>query len=289
MNLAPAVANHRIEVDGVDLFYREAGPKNAPVVLLLHGFPSSSHQFRELMPVLAVKYRVLAPDYPGFGFTEIPDSRTYEFTTANIVQTMEAFIDALQVKSFTIYLHDFGAPVGMRLAMKRPHAITTFVVQNGNIYEEGWSSYWDPVRLWWTNADPKLRTSLSDDLQPPYVKAFWEAGTIDGQVISPETYTLDSTLLAMPGRMDAIMDLFFDHRNNVAMYPDFQKFVRESKVPLIVFWGSQDPAFVPAGADAYKRDIPNVEVKHLNAGHFLLETHLGEIAPDIMNFLGKYL
>jgi len=232
MTLPAMVVNHRIEVDGVDLFYREAGPKDAPVVLLIHGFPSSSHQFRELMPVLAVKYRVLAPDYPGLGFTEIPESRKYEFTTANLVQTLEAFLDALEVKSFAIYLHDFGAPLGLRLAMKRPNAITAYIVQNGNIYEEGWSSYWDPVRLWWTNADPNLRSSLINNLQPLHIKGFWQTGAKEGQVVGPETYTLDSALLTLPGRFDALMDLFFDHRTNVAIYPEFQKFVRESKVCL---------------------------------------------------------
>jgi len=174
--------------------------------------------------------------------------------------------------------------------MKRPNAITAYIVQNGNIYEQGWrSSYWDPVRLWWTNPDPNFRTSLINSLQPPHIKAFWQGGAKEGQVVSPETYTLDSALLALPGRFDAIVDLLLDHRTNVAMYPEFQKFIRESKAPLIVFWGSLDHVFVPAGADAYKHDVPNVKVKHLNAGHFLLETHLDEIAPDIMEFLGKHL
>ncbi|KZP29074.1 alpha/beta-hydrolase [Athelia psychrophila] len=283
------VLNRRAEVDGLSLFYRDAGPKDAPVVLLLHGFPSSSHQFRELIPVLGEKYRVIAPDFPGFGFTEIPDTHKYEFTTANILQTLEALLDALEITAFAVYLHDYGAPIGMRLAIKRPEAARALIVQNGNIYAEGWSAYWDPVRVWWGNSDPALRANLHAGLQPAHIKGLWEAGAKDGQIVGPETYTLDNSLLALPGRMDALMDLFFDHRSNVALYPAFRQYIRDSQIPVIVFWGAQDPVFVPAGGDAYKRDAPQAVVKHLDGGHFMLETHLDDIAPDIMVFLGEHL
>ncbi|KAF7976503.1 hypothetical protein HWV62_6305 [Athelia sp. TMB] len=283
------VLNHYAQVDGLNLFYREAGPKDAPVVLLLHGFPSSSHQFRELMPVLGEKYRVIAPDFPGFGFTEIPDARKYEFTAVNILQTLEALLDSLEIRSFAIYLHDYGAPIGMRLAIKRPEAVKALIVQNGNIYEEGWSSYWQPVRQWWSSADPALRQSLQAGLQPEHIKGLWQAGAKDGQIVGPETYTLDNSLLALPGRMDILLDLFFDHRTNVALYPVFQRFIRERQVPVIVFWGGLDPVFVPAGGEAYKRDAPRAVVKHFNGGHFMLETHLDEMAPDMMEFLRDHL
>jgi len=276
---------HRVDADGVRVFYREAGPANAPVVLLLHGFPTSSFQFRELMPRLADKYRVIAPDLPGFGFTEIPGSRAYKYTFDALAQTITAFTDALQLKRYALYVFDYGAPTGFRLAMNRPDRVTAIVSQNGNAYEEGLGDAWAPIRRYWSQPTSENRDAIRKVLNLEGMRREYSTGIPNPEVIAPEGYTLDAALLARPGNVDIQLDLFLDYANNVKLYPKFQEYFRKSKPPLLAIWGRFDPYFIPAGAEAFRRDIPNAIVQFLDTGHFALETHVDEVAVAMLKFL----
>jgi pimeloyl-ACP methyl ester carboxylesterase len=281
----PLTSIHRIEADGVKVFYREAGPADAPVVLLLHGFPTSSFQYRELIPRLADKYHVIAPDLPGFGFTEVPQQRGYRYTFDALAETMLAFTDALRLNSYTLYVFDYGAPTGFRLAMARPERVTAIVSQNGNAYEEGLGDAWAPIQLYWRDPTPGNRDMLRQALSPEGLRSQYTDGVHDPDVIAPEGYTLDAAMIARPGNMDIQLDLFLDYANNVKLYPAFQKYFRESKPPLLAIWGKNDPFFIPPGAEAYPRDNPNATVQFLDTGHFALETHVEEIAFAMREFL----
>jgi pimeloyl-ACP methyl ester carboxylesterase len=281
----PLTSIHRIEADGVKVFYREAGPADAPVVLLLHGFPTSSFQYRELIPRLADKYHVIAPDLPGFGFTEVPQHREYRYTFDALAETMLAFTDALRLNSYTLYVFDYGAPTGFRLAMARPERVTAIVSQNGNAYEEGLGDAWAPIQLYWRDPTPGNRDMLRQALSPEGLRSQYTDGVHDPDVIAPEGYTLDAAMIARPGNMDIQLDLFLDYANNVKLYPAFQKYFRESKPPLLAIWGKNDPFFIPPGAEAYPRDNPNATVQFLDTGHFALETHVEEIAFAMREFL----
>jgi pimeloyl-ACP methyl ester carboxylesterase len=281
----PLTSIHRIEADGVKVFYREAGPADAPVVLLLHGFPTSSFQYRELIPRLADKYHVIAPDLPGFGFTEVPQQRGYRYTFDALAETMLAFTDALGLSSYTLYVFDYGAPTGFRLAMARPERVTAIVSQNGNAYEEGLGDAWAPIQLYWRDPTPGNRDMLRQALSPEGLRSQYTDGVHDPDVIAPEGYTLDAAMIARPGNMDIQLDLFLDYANNVKLYPAFQKYFRESKPPLLAIWGKNDPFFIPPGAEAYPRDNPNATVQFLDTGHFALETHVEEIAFAMREFL----
>jgi pimeloyl-ACP methyl ester carboxylesterase len=281
----PLTSIHRIEADGVKVFYREAGPADAPVVLLLHGFPTSSFQYRELIPRLADKYHVIAPDLPGFGFTEVPQQRGYRYTFDALAETMLAFTDALGLSSYTLYVFDYGAPTGFRLAMARPERVTAIVSQNGNAYEEGLGDAWAPIQLYWRDPTAGNRETLRQALSPEGLRSQYTDGVHDPDVIAPEGYTLDAAMIARPGNMDIQLDLFLDYANNVKLYPAFQKYFRESKPPLLAIWGKNDPFFIPPGAEAYPRDNPNATVQFLDTGHFALETHVEEIAFAMREFL----
>jgi len=283
----PRTAVHRVEADGVKLFYREAGPKDAPVVLLLHGFPTSSFQYRELIPRLADKYRVIAPDLPGFGFTEIPEGRKYTYTFDALAKTIEAFTDALGLKSYALYVFDYGAPTGFRVAMARPENVSAIVSQNGNAYEEGLGDAWAPIRRYWTTPSSENREAIREALNAEGMRREYGSGIADPEVLAPEGYTLDATLLARPGNQDVQLDLFLDYANNVKLYPKFHEYFRKWKPPLLAIWGKHDPYFIPAGAEAFKRDIPNAEVRFLDTGHFALETHINEVAHRMREFLAK--
>jgi pimeloyl-ACP methyl ester carboxylesterase len=276
---------HRVETDGVNVFYREAGPRDAPVVLLLHGFPTSSFQFRELIPRLADQYRVIAPDLPGFGFTEVPTKRDYKYTFDALAQTISAFTDALQLKRYALYVFDYGAPTGFRLAMMRPECVTAIVSQNGNAYEEGLGDAWAPIRRYWSQPSSENREAIRKGLTLEGMRREYGSGIPNPDVIAPEGYTLDAALLARPGNVDIQLDLFLDYANNVKLYPKFQEYFRKWKPPLFAIWGRFDPYFIPAGAEAFRRDIPGATVQFLDTGHFALETHVEEIAVAMKKFL----
>ncbi|KAL2862825.1 alpha/beta fold hydrolase [Aspergillus lucknowensis] len=284
----------RVQLRNLDLpttkakvFYREAGPKTAPVILLLHGFPSSSHQYRNLIPILATKYRVLAPDLPGFGFTEVPAG--FQYTFDNLATVVFDFLETLSVTRFSVYIFDYGAPTGLRLALQRPDAVQAIITQNGNAYEEGLGEFWDQVReLWNSNNDSNVRSKLTKGLLSlEATKWQYEEGTQSSRVIAPESYTLDYALLQRPGNADIQIDLFWDYQTNLLLYPKFQEYFRKSQVPVLAVWGKNDQIFIAPGAEAFKRDSPNAEVHLLDAGHFAVESETEEIGLLILDFLGK--
>jgi pimeloyl-ACP methyl ester carboxylesterase len=283
----PLTRIHRIEADGVKVFYREAGPVDGPVVLLLHGFPTSSFQYRELIPRLADKYRVIAPDLPGFGFTEIPRERKYKYTFDALAETMLAFTDALGLKRYALYVFDYGAPTGFRVAMTRPERVTAIVSQNGNAYEEGLGDAWAPIQKYWREPTAKNRLTLRRALGPEGLKSQYTDGVPHPETIAPEGYTLDAAMIERPGNMEIQLDLFLDYANNVKLYPKFQEYFRTSKPPLLAIWGKYDPFFIPPGAEAFRRDNPNATVQFLETGHFALETHVEEVASAMREFLAK--
>ncbi len=275
----------RVAADGVKVFYREAGPADGPVVLLLHGFPASSFQYRELMPRLADRYRVIAPDLPGFGFTEVPEERRYEYTFDALARTIEAFTDALGLTRYALYVFDYGAPTGFRLAMARPERVTAIVSQNGNAYEEGLGDAWAPIRRYWSQPTAENRDAIRQALTPAGMRREYSSGIANPDLIAPESYTLDAALLGRPGNVEIQLDLFLDYANNVKLYPAFQEYFRKWTPPLLAIWGKNDPYFIPAGAEAFRRDIPKADVQFLDTGHFALETHVDEIALAMRAFL----
>jgi pimeloyl-ACP methyl ester carboxylesterase len=283
----PQTSIHRVEADGVTVFYRQAGPADGPVVLLLHGFPTSSFQFRELIPRLAGTYRVIAPDLPGFGFTEVPAHRHYRYSFDALAHTMLAFTDALGLRRYALYVFDYGAPTGFRLALARPERVTAIISQNGNAYEEGLGDAWAPIRRYWSDPSPENREVLRKALTPEGIRREYSLGMSNPDVIAPEGFTLDAALIARPGNADIQLDLFLDYAKNVRLYPSFQEYIRKAKPPLLAIWGKHDPYFVPAGAEAFRRDNPNALVQFLDTGHFALETHVEDIALAMRRFLAK--
>ena len=276
-------------VDGNKIFYREAGPKTAPTILLLHGFPTSSHMFRDLIPLLADNYHLVAPDLPGFGFSDAPDRKEFQYTFENLAKSIDRFTQTIGLKHFATYIFDYGAPIGLRIALANPGRITAIISQNGNAYEEGLSQGWNPIQKYWKEPTKANRAALRDFLTPEATKSQYLYGVQDETLIAPEAYQLDSALLARPGNEEIQLDLFLDYASNVALYPKFQECFRTHHPPLLAVWGKSDPFFLPAGADAYKRDIPNAEVRFYDTGHFALETHHKEIAEAITDFLGRKL
>jgi pimeloyl-ACP methyl ester carboxylesterase len=283
--LMPPTSVRRVEADGVNVFYREAGAATAPIVLLLHGFPTSSFQYRELIPRLALRYRVIAPDLPGFGFTDVPSRRNYKYSFDALARTVLAFTDALQLKRYALYVFDYGAPTGFRLAMARPERITAIVSQNGNAYEEGLGDAWGPIRKYWAEPSAENREVIRKNvLTLEGTRWQYTDGVADPDSVPPESYTLDTALFERPGNKDIQLDLFLDYANNVKLYPKFQEYFRKSKPPLLAIWGKNDPFFIPPGAQAFRKDLPNAKVQFLDTGHFALETHVVEIAAAINEF-----
>ena len=282
----PVTTVNRVEADGVQVFYRSAGDSNAPVVLLLHGFPSSSFMFRELIPRLADRYHVIAPDLPGFGFTEVPVWRNYTYSFDALADTIEAFTEAIGLRRYAIYVFDYGAPTGFRLAMRHPERVTAIVSQNGNAYEAGLGDAWGPIRTYWAQPTPENRKVIRDNiLNPEGTKWQYTHGVENPETVAPESWTLDAALLERPGNKDIQLDLFLDYASNVKLYPKFQEYLRQSKPPLLAIWGKNDPFFIPAGAEAFRKDIPGAEVRFLDTGHFAIETHAVEIADAMKEFL----
>src|SRR5215472_6289067 len=265
-------------VDGNKIFYREAGPKSAPAILLLHGFPTSSHMFRTLIPQLAGAYRVVAPDLPGFGFSDAPERQRFRYTFDHLGKTIDSFTQTVGLDRYAIYIFDYGAPVGLRLALAHPERITAIISQNGNAYEEGLSQGWNPIQRYWSEPTAKNRAALREFLTPEATRSQYLYGVSDKARMAPETWTLDSALLGRLGNDEIQLDLFLDYASNVALYPKFQEYFRAKRPPLLAVWGKNDPFFLPPGAEAFKRDNSGAEVRYYDTGHFALETHAAEIA-----------
>lgn len=276
-----------VRVDGLKLFYREAGSPDAPALLLLHGFPTSSHMFRNLIPALADRYHVVAPDYPGFGYSDFPDRPQFRYGFASYAEIIDKFTQAIGLNRYALYIQDYGAPVGLRLALRAPERVTALIVQNGNAYEEGLSDAWAPIKTYWHEPTAANREKLRGWLTLDGTRSQYTTGLSDSQVelVSPDSWMLDWSLLSRPGNIDLQLDLFGDYQTNVALYPQFQAFFREHRPPTLIAWGRNDPFFTVAGAQAYRRDLPNAELHLLDAGHFALETNGAEIAAHIRRFL----
>lgn len=269
------------DVNGLRVFYREAGAPEAPTILLLHGFPTSSHMFRALIPMLAPHFHVIAPDLPGFGFSDAPSRSHFAYTFDHLADVMERFTETLGLIHYALYIFDYGAPVGLRLAIRHPERITAIVSQNGNAYEEGLSAGWNPIQKYWEAPTPENRAALKVFLTPESTKWQYTHGADESRV-APESYALDSALLTRSGNEDIQLDLFLDYASNVKLYPRFQEYFRTYRPPTLAVWGKYDPFFLPAGADAFRRDNPEAEVVFLETGHFAIETHSAEIGEKII-------
>jgi pimeloyl-ACP methyl ester carboxylesterase len=274
----------RQDVDALSIFYREAGSPTAPAALLLHGFPTSSHMFRNLIPCLAKHLHAIAPDLPGFGFSDAPSRSQFAYSFDHLADVMEQFTEAIGLSRYALYVFDYGAPVGLRLALRHPERITAIVSQNGNAYEDGLSAGWNPIQRYWADPTAENRSALKGFLSPDSIKWQYTHGTDESRV-APESYTLDSARLARPGNEDIQLDLFLDYESNVKLYPSFQQYLREHRPPTLAVWGKNDPLFLPAGANAFKRDNPHAQVAFFDTGHFALETHSEEIGAKIVEFL----
>ncbi|MFT3691474.1 alpha/beta fold hydrolase [Paenirhodobacter sp.] len=277
------------QVGDVNVFYREAGRKDAPVLLLLHGFPSSSHMFRDLIPQLSDTYRVIAPDLPGFGYTKAPARGAFEYTFDNLAAVIGDFVEALELKEYALYIFDYGAPVGLRLAVAHPERVTAIISQNGNAYLDGFSDGWGAWQAYWRDDTPENREACRASLSADVIENWqYRTGTTP-RLLSPDGYMLDIALMARPGAEEIQLDLIRDYATNVERYPEFQAYFREYQPPFLAVWGRHDPAFVPAGAEAFKRDLPDAQVHLLDTGHFALETHCREIVGFIRPFLARHL
>jgi pimeloyl-ACP methyl ester carboxylesterase len=281
------ISYRRMPVDGIEMFYREAGSPDAPVLLLLHGFPTASHMFRNLIPQLADRFHVVAPDLPGFGQSDMPDRSRFSYTFDNIAKVIDRFTEVIGLRRFAIYVFDYGAPTGFRLAMWHPERITAIISQNGNAYVEGLSDGWNPIRAYWQDPSPANRTALRAFLSPETTLWQYTHGVADTSLVSPDGYSLDNFYLTRPGADEVQLDLFRDYKSNVALYPEFEAYFRQYTPPFLAVWGSNDPFFLPPGAKAFKRDIPAADVQFFDTGHFALETHCDEIAATIRQFLGS--
>jgi len=276
-----------VDVGGLKVFYRQAGPPNAPKLLLLHGFPSAGHMFRDLIPRLADSFHIIAPDLPGFGQSEMKARDSYAYTFENIADVIDRFTAIVGFDRFAVYVFDYGAPTGFRLAMRHPERISAIISQNGNAYEEGLSEGWKPIRQYWQDPSAKNRDVLRAFLAPDTTRWQYTHGVADETMVSPDGYSLDNFYLARPGAHEVQLDLLGDYKSNIALYPQFQNYFRTRKPAFLAVWGKNDPFFLPAGAEAFKRDIPDAEVRFLDTGHFALETHCEEIAMAIRDFLPR--
>jgi len=281
------IVHRYADIDGQKIFYREAGEANAPAVLLLHGFPSSSHMFRNLIPLLADRYRVVAPDLPGFGFSEAPDRAKFKYRFDQMAKVIDRLTEVVGLERFAVYVFDYGAPVGFRLALRHPERVSAIISQNGNAYVEGLSDGWNPIRKYWMNPTLENREALRALLTTETTRWQYLHGVSDETLVAPESHTLDAALLARPGNDEIQLDLFLDYAGNVELYPQFQEYFRKYQPPLLAVWGKNDPFFLPPGAAAFRRDITDAEVHLLDTGHFALETHVEVIGARIRDFLER--
>jgi pimeloyl-ACP methyl ester carboxylesterase len=281
------VSYRKVDVDGTSIFYREAGEQNAESILLLHGFPSAGHMFRDLIPLLADRFHVIAPDLPGFGQSDMPPRDKFAYTFANIATVMGRFTEIVKLDRFAMYVFDYGSPVGLRVALEHPERVTAIISQNGNAYEDGLSDGWNPIRTYWKDPSQANRDALRMLLTPETTYWQYTHGTTDTMLVSPDGYSLDDFYLARPGADDVQLDLILDYANNVALYPAFQAYFKTQQPRLLAVWGKNDPFFLPAGAEAFKRDIPSADVRFFETGHFALETHADEIGQTIVDFLSS--
>ncbi len=282
-----AVHYKTVRVENQDIFYREAGSPSAPTILLLHGFPTSSNMFRNLIPRLAASFHVVAPDYPGFGQSSMPDHKTFAYTFENLVTIVDGFVEALGLSRYSMYVMDYGAPVGYRLALLHPERVQALIVQNGNAYEEGLLQFWDPIKRYWADPTPENRAALHFLVDLKSTRWQYENGVPDASLVDPTTWVVDQAGLDRPGNRDIQMDLFLSYGTNVPLYPEFQAFFRKYQPPTLITWGKDDFIFPAAGAPPYQRDLMNLETHMLDTGHFALETHGEEIATRIGHFLLK--
>jgi len=282
-----AINYRTAEVDGLKIFYREAGPADAPTLLLLHGFPSAGHMFRDLIPLLAERFHLVAPDLPGFGQSDMPSRDSFKYTFDNLAAAISRFTEVIGQTRFAIYIFDYGAPVGLRIAAKHPERITAIISQNGNAYEEGLSEGWSPIQAYWREPTQANRDALRSFLAPETTRFQYTHGVSDPSLVSPDGRSLDDYYLTRPGAHEVQLDLFLDYASNVALYPAFHAYFRNHQPPFLAVWGKNDPFFLPAGAEAFKRDIPGAEIRFFDTGHFALETHCAEIAAAIRDFLDR--
>lgn len=282
-----AVHFNTVTIDNVEVFYREAGPKTGSTILLLHGFPTSSNMFRNLIPALASTFHVVAPDYPGYGFSGMPDRSNFSYTFQNLSNIVEKLTEKLELKKYFLYVMDYGAPVGYRLALRNPEKVQGFIVQNGNAYDEGLLEFWDPIKKYWQDPSEENRKALAFLVTPEATKWQYQNGVSDLTALDPTTWTLDQLGMDRPGNADIQLDFLYDYRTNVPLYPDFQAYFRKYQPPMLITWGKNDHIFPPAGATPYKRDLKTVETHLLDTGHFALETHGHEIAARILKFVAE--
>ena len=280
-----AIKYRTVAVDGLKVFYREAGAANLPALLLLHGFPSASHMFRDLIPLLADRFHIIAPDLPGFGQSDMPARGKFKYTFDNIAGVIDRFTEVVGLDRFAVYVFDYGAPTGFRIAVKHPERITAIISQNGNAYEEGLSDGWNPIRAYWQESSQANRDALRAFLAPEMTRWQYTHGVTDERTVSPDGQSLDNFYLARPGADEVQLDLFGNYQSNVALYPAFQDYFRTHRPPFLAVWGKNDPFFLPAGAEAFKRDVPGAVIRFFDTGHFALETHAEEIAAAIRDFL----
>jgi pimeloyl-ACP methyl ester carboxylesterase len=284
---SPATHYRTTSVEGIEIFYREAGPAADPVIVLLHGFPTSSHMFRNLIPRLAVRYHVIAPDYPAFGHSGVPDRRTFHYGFARYAELMDGLLSQLGANRYTLYVQDYGAPVGYRLALRHPERVSALVIQNGNAYEQGFSEFWKPLKTYWADGSQAHRDALRAGLTPAATKSQYVDGVRDPSRIDPDNWAHDQALLDRPGIDEIMLDLFKDYGSNVALYPQFQAFFRTRQPPTLIVWGKNDAIFPAQGAHAYLRDLPDAELHLLDTGHFALEDQVAEIAGLMLDFLDR--
>ena len=279
---------HSVNVDGLDVFYRKAGNPAAPALLLLHGFPTSSHMFRDLIPLLSDRFHIVAPDLPGFGHTSLVPRDKFSYTFDNLAKVVDRFTEVIGLDRFALYIFDYGAPTGLRIALAHPERITGIISQNGNAYVEGLSDGWNPIQRYWRDPTDANRRALRELLTPQSIRWQYTHGVPETSLVAYDGSDLDSFYMTRPGADEAQLDLFLDYASNVALYPGFQAYFRKHRPPLLAVWGSNDPFFLPAGAEAYKRDLPEAEVRFLDTGHFALETHASEIAEVVGEFLMRH-
>ena len=287
---AARTENKTAQVGGVKIFYREAGSASRPTIVLLHGYPSSSHMFRDLIPKLAVRYHVIAPDIPGFGYSDQPPVGQFEYTFAHLTDVMDDFLTGIGVNKYSVYVFDYGSPIGFRLFMKHPEKIQAIISQSGNAYEEGLSPFWaEFLTPFWKNRNAVTEKKARELLTFEITKFQYSKGFRDPAAVSPDSYTLDQANLDRPGNQEIQIALFYDYRNNVAQYPQWHEMLRKVKPPVLAVWGKNDPIFIPPGAEAFKNDVPNSEVRFLDTGHFALEEYLDRIADYMLAFLAKHV